>query len=520
MAEIQANISGGTPPYSIVVRKIGESTGNRCTGGCNSFPVSFNEDNGNNEYYFIATDSSSPVCIVDSRVINGGVSNVNCDVVQPSFDALLIQPTCSVSGYNNGVLQLTNIVGATRYKICYNTVSMSCAACTASDGVISGSSLNINLTTPNFPTNTGVLIRLYADSTCDSYKEWFGTMVTPTCEGQETPDFQVQEIQPYCSSEFNGTVQNAVLKVRNITNATRYKVCYNTNVFNCTNCNVSDGLLSGNSVDISISAPSAGLSQSVTVRFYNESGCEIYKDHSFTIHSPDCSSNEFTMMNLDLQVFQARSNSPSDTNAKCDQPSTYHVEYDFYITPNTVGMTENGIQVRTTGGSQRTLPNGNDVPNVLVAAGYKGLCGNTPTNQAGTPGSIMPTLFYRFTWNMSRLRSKYPNINEFTFDVFANKTKDDGAAINPNMIYPYLNGFFGVTVIKQLYSNNAHDAFRSPFYNGTACSPNGCADTYNVYTNTAITPVTYKTTISGSRKIGTIKYNYSTKQATWIEVSQ
>ncbi len=517
MGELNGTIVGGTPPYAFVVRKIGETTGNRCVSGCNTLPLDFTSDVGNNSYYFLLNDSSTPSCVIDSREIDGGVSNLDCGVTQPEFDAVLIQPTCGVGGYDPAVLQLTNITDGARYKICYNTTTMDCAVCTASDGVIGGSSLNITLDTPTIPGSRGVLLRVYKDATCSPYKEFFGTIVTPVCTGQETPDFEVEEIQPYCSLEIGGSVQNAVLKLRNITNATRYKVCYNTSVFNCANCGVSDGIIVGSSVDIPISAPSMGISQDVVVRTFNGTGCDYHRDYLFSIHSPNCDSNEFTLMNLDLQVFHSGGDSPP---TYCDVTSSYNVEYDFYVTPNTIGMSENGVQVRTSGGSDRTLPNGNDVPNVFIAAGFKPLCGG------GTDSGLsMINMFYRFTWNMSRLRAKYPNINEFTFDVFARKVKDNGFHTNTNIIRPYINGFFGVTMTRQLYANNAHDALRNPLYAGSACSPNSpgvnnCSDPYNVYANESMSDVHYETTVIGSRKIATIKYNYSTKQVTWIEVAQ
>lgn len=523
MGQLTGTPSGGTPPYSFVVRKEGESSGNRCSSNCNSLPLDFTHDAGNNKYYFIMSDSSNPPCVLDSREITGGFTNLNCDVIQPTFNATLIQPMCNISGgYTQGRIELTGITNGARYKICYNTTTFNCADCTATDGTITSDTKTILLDTPTTPTSKGVLLRVYKDSTCDSYKEFFGTMVTPVCSTMDIPDFEAEVIAPYCSQESGGTVQNATLKLKNVTNGTRYKICYNTNTFNCNSqCTNSDGLISGSAIDISISAPAENVVQNNVIRVYNGSGCDYYLDFPFSIRSPKCSIGELTMMNLDLQVFQ---NGPGATSL-CDRPNTYHVEYDFYVTPNTPGMSENNTQVKTGNTSQRTLPSGNQVPNVYVAASYKPLCGGTNT----ADGATMLNMFYRFSWNMSYLKAKYPTINEFIFDVFALKTKDDGLATFSNSIRPVLNAFTNVAMERKYYSNNAQDANRYPFYDGSACRGTGtctcpnppcncCSDPFNVFTNTQddMSDVNYNPNISGHRKIGTIKYNYTTNQATWI----
>lgn len=526
MAVIDATVSGGTPPYSIVVRKLGETTGNRCSVDCNEFPLEFSEDTGNHQYYFIVTDSSDPVCTIDSRSLNGGIGSVDCTVLTPDFSAVLVQPTCLPNGqYTVPSINLTGITNATRYKICYNTVTMDCAACTASDGTISGSSMSIPLVINNVPGNTGVLLRVYKDNTCVGYKEFFGTIVKPVCTGVDAPDFAAQLEQPYCSSELGGTPQPAILKLTNVTNATRYRICYNSSTFSCGgDCTSNDGTISGNSATINISAPAEGVEQINTIRVYNGAGCTLYKDYTMSaIRSPKCSTNELTMMNLDMIIFPNRSLSNPIT-PKCDDPTTYSVEYDMYITPNTPGMSENGTQVRTAGGSQRTLPTGNDVPNVFVAASFKPLC-----SSGDVAGVYANSIFYRWVFNLTLLKAKYPLINEFVFDVYALKTKDtgqNGVNGNHNTIRPRINAFTGVSVIKQSYALGAQDASRKPPYDGSscwragACFPTGadcCPDPNDIFTNNqnTIPDVNYNPAISGSRKIGTIRYNYTTNKVTW-----
>lgn len=516
MAIIDATITGGTPPYSIVVRKIGETTGNRCTADCDEFPLEFTEDSGNHQYYFIATDSSDPACIIDSRSINGGIGSVDCTVTTPNFNAVLVQPICLPNGeYTVPSINLSSITNASRYKICYNTVTMNCAACTVSDGTISGSSMSIPLTIDNIPGNVGVLLRVYKDATCIGYKEFFATIVKPVCTGTDVPDFAAQLEQPYCSSELGGTPQPAVLKLTGITDATRYKICYNSSTFSCGgDCTSSDGLISGTTATINIPAPPEGTEQINTIRVYNGAGCTLYKDYTMSaIRSPRCSSNELTMMNLDMIVFP-----DTLSNPLCDQPDTYSVGYDMYVTPNTAGMSENGTQVRTAGGSQRTLPTGNDVPNVFVAASFKPLCSSGEVS-----GVFTSSIFYRWVFNLTLMKAKYPLINEFVFDVYASKIKDTGGT-NTNIIRPRINGFTGVSVIKQSYALGAQDAQRKPLYSGSSCWRAGacgtsdcCPDPNDIFTNNqnTIPDITYIDTTPGMRKIGTIRYNYITNKVTW-----
>lgn len=522
MAVIDATISGGTAPYSIVVRKLGETTGNRCTGDCDSFPVEFTEDTGNHQYYFIVTDSGTPVCTVDSRGLNGGIGSVDCTVTTPNFNAVLVQPTCLPNGqYTVPSINLTSIVNATRYKVCYNTVTMDCAACTVSDGTITGTSMSIPLTINNVPGNTGVLLRVYKDNTCVGYKEFFATIVKPVCTGVDVPDFAAQVEQPYCSTERNGTPQPAVLKLTNIVNATRYKICYNSSTFSCGgDCTSSDGLISGTTATINIPAPAEGIEQVNTIRVFNGAGCTNYKDYTMSaIRSPKCSTNELTQMDLSLLIYPTG----EQGFAKCDQPDTYHIAYDMYITPNTPGMSENGTQVRTGSGAQRTLPTGNDVPNIFVAASYKPLC-SLSGNESTWPGTNVQSVFHRWVFNLSGMKAKYPLINEFIFDVYALKTKNLPGAYDPNVIRPRINAFTGVKIIKEPYSLGAQDAKRDPLYDGSSCwrqgacgAGNCCPDPYDIFTNTqnTIPDVIYNDAVSGSRKIGTIRYNFTTNKVTW-----
>lgn len=490
MAELNGTITGNAP-FSFVVRKVGETTGNRCTGSCSSFPIEFTHDSGNHQYYFIVTDADE--CVVDSRNIPNGTGTVNCDVVQPNFDYEFTQPVCLEGDvYQAGVIHLTNITNATRYKICYNTTTMDCGDCTVSTGTISGSSINITVDTPTVPTSRGVFLRVYNGVDCVAYRDHFETMITPNCVAPDAPDFDAQILQPYCSSEFGGTPQNATLRLTNIINSSRYKICYNSTVFSAecnSNCTSSDGVISGTAKDIEITSPSEGITQDNVIRVYNGSGCSNYIDFPFKVRTPKCSVDEISYATISFQVFSYI--------ATCDDVSTYPTRYDMYLTPNTIGLESiNGVKSKIGNTSERNLPNGNDVPNVYISAGFKESC--VFSTNPSTPTKV-ESIFYRFAINLALLKANFPSVNTFTFDAFALRTKTSGVQ-DENIIRVRRNTIPGVRMINQLHANNSLDAFRDPPYIG------------ETFTEDTI----YNTAISGVRKIGTLSFNYTTNLLTWV----
>lgn len=489
MGVINATINGAALPYSVVVRMVGETTGNRCTASCNNFPVTFDHDAGDNSYYFIVTDADG--CVSDSRTVSGGISNINCDIVQPSFNAELIQPLCNPDGsFVPAVLKLTNITDGARYKICYNTVEMNCAPCTDSDGSITGSSIDISIPIATGSMgNRGMLIRVYKDNTCESYKEYFDTILIPVCTPSNIPDFSASILQPYCSSDGGGSVVNATVELANITDTIRYKICYNTNVFTCeSGCASSDGTITGSTATINIPAPSAGSSQTNVIRFYSGAGCTGFKDLVVPISSPNCSSGQKTVAYIDFIH--------TNSGLICDNESTYTNMYDIYLTPNSPDTPSiNGLKSLAGDTVERNIPNGNDVPNVYVSAPFKYSC------TADTGGSI----FKRFAINISNLIANFPSANLFSFDVYISRTK--GTYTSNGFINITQSSSNGVRMIKQLFSRNSLDAFRDPENYNTQTTP--C--TPSCYAN-------YNPSTSGFRKVGTWSYNKTTNQLDWIRV--
>lgn len=498
MGVLSATVGGAALPYSVVVRKLGETTGNRCTSGCNSFPITFTHDSGDNSYYFIITDSNN--CVIDSRVESGGISNINCDVTQPSFDAELVQPVC-IGGldYSDAILQLTNIVDGHSYKICYNSLTMDCATCTTRDGLISGDSIDITLDTPTTPTSRGVLIRVYKDATCASYKDYFTTIITPICGGPIPNWNDAQHLMTSCSP--SGEIQNGALRLIAPTNATRYRVCYNSTDFSICNstCTSSDGFITGSNIDIPIIAPAPGVSQPVLVRVFNGSTCDNYRDFLLNNYATPC--NKTSLINLDMSFSSGGPCTIPAVNVNCN-PSGHLNDYDMSLKLETAGTAENGQIAITKGGSNRVIPNGNSIPNVFVVAAPNISCG---------PGS-----FYRFQINMTYLRSKYPAINEFTFGVYANKTLGSGGLT----ITPQTNKFKGVLMKKKPVNTGCDGvtpAATCPNVDYTDAGREPCGSAYPG-TVEARAAITYATNISGNRKIAVLTYNFTTDAVSWSAI--
>ena len=115
--------------------------------------------------------------------------------------------------------------------------------------------------------------------------------------GNAKPTFESQVVQPVC----NGTnLIVGYVKLFNVTNGTRYKICYNA-TFNCDNCGSSDGtIVQGGDTIINIYPPNQGTSSSVSIRVYKDNSCDSYTELNFTQTSPTCGSGcglTFTLSN-------------------------------------------------------------------------------------------------------------------------------------------------------------------------------------------------------------------------------
>lgn len=178
MASVTLNINDGTAPYTISIKKTGDSVERYVSysGGTLTFnAVTVNE---NTNYTISVTDSN------DCQTTGSFSLNCYVEPENPLFASELIQPTCLPDGtYTPARFELTTIQNVTRYKICINELDFTdCGDCTVSDGTIFGSTASIILPTPTIPTSWFVIIRGYKDSSCSSYYERTGTIITPTCE--------------------------------------------------------------------------------------------------------------------------------------------------------------------------------------------------------------------------------------------------------------------------------------------------------------------------------------------------
>lgn len=439
MAEITGTINGGTAPYSIVVRKVGEVSGNRCTGSCNNFPITFTHDDGTHEYYFIVTDSSGEVCTVDSRVITGGIGALNCDPVC-NISTVIGVGTCG----ENASIPLTINGGEAPYTITVRYIPAT--------GPIDPTNRFISYVgnTLTFTPAPNTLLNGYIIDITDANDCFYNPTFQLQC-GQSgvNPDFASALIQPTCSSENGGVPVNAVMKLTNITNATRYIVRYTPSFTG--DCTTSTGTITGNSIDISLTPPVEGSTTKGVIRVFNGSGCSTFKDLIFEITSPYCSQKQITYLNLDYSFIK-------NTNASNTCPDLVLQDYDVYVTLNTSGVAENGQKSLTKGGFERNVPNGNDVPNIFISSSFD-------INHG-------PGAFYRWGFNVLALMSRYPTIKNFTFDIFAKKLK--GSPVYSTLT-PQINLFNGVTMTKitpQLECNgnlrNATDHGRQPQYDGKA----------------------------------------------------
>lgn len=100
------------------------------------------------------------------------------------------------------------------------------------------------------------------------------------------PTYNVDVINQSCSGE---TEVVGSIRLFDVQNGTRYKICYDSTA--CfTNCSVSDGVinLSGDTIiPLTIAAPSTA--RYVTIRVYNGSGCDLYRDYTVgPLYAEDC----------------------------------------------------------------------------------------------------------------------------------------------------------------------------------------------------------------------------------------
>jgi hypothetical protein len=122
-----------------------------------------------------------------------------------------------------------------------------------------------------------------------------------TCEVSATSS---SITQPLC---MNNTLTPAQVSFTGVSNADRYVVCEGSS-FNCTMTSPT-GFINGSTVVVTIPAPKPGTSSVFTVRFYNGSDFNKFKDVPVTITSPTgCGVKTPTPVLLNAEVFSVTNN--------------------------------------------------------------------------------------------------------------------------------------------------------------------------------------------------------------------
>jgi hypothetical protein len=176
MSSVTLNMTNGTPPYQISVKKTGEGY-ERFRGLTNNTIIFEPATDGVLAIYNVEiTDSNN--------CTNTGQFPLVCGTPQvyPFADFEVVQPSCMDFGLVPGYIRFFNVSNATRYKICYDNSDFVCP-CTETDGVINSSGETI---VPIFPPTVGTsettVIRIFNGSGCTLIKDFVFTMTTPTCQ--------------------------------------------------------------------------------------------------------------------------------------------------------------------------------------------------------------------------------------------------------------------------------------------------------------------------------------------------
>mgnify|MGYP001014760749 CR=1 FL=1 len=151
MASVNLNISGGSGPYTIVIRENSESSGNRYISGTSPATFTAIPDNANHTYKVS----------VDNGTCTGGTTTfgpLKCPCVEPIYTATA---DCSnVSAPKLNVTSITNPNGGNLVVSIYNGASL-----VTSETVASGSNKSYSVTNGNTYT---VKVKDATYSTCQT----------------------------------------------------------------------------------------------------------------------------------------------------------------------------------------------------------------------------------------------------------------------------------------------------------------------------------------------------------------
>jgi hypothetical protein len=176
MASITLGIENAVLPYIISVKKVGDNNERYISYIGTTLNFVASTEDATVDYVVSVTDNSGCIDTV------GFSLNCSTELPDPSFTPQLTQPICNEDGtYQPATITLNDIQNATRYKVCYNTLSFDCGDCLVSDGLIVSTSQTIVLNTPTVPTSRFFILRVYNGDSCVFYTEVTGTIITESC---------------------------------------------------------------------------------------------------------------------------------------------------------------------------------------------------------------------------------------------------------------------------------------------------------------------------------------------------
>lgn len=183
MAQQDITITGGTPPYTVVITDQSTTQVIPCTSGCASSAATqrtlqFAQLSGAHTYRISMTDSSNPACRVE--YITQPLTCTTAPIF-PAFNLLVTQPTCTSGVLSGAGITVVNIANAVRYKVLTTDLSNVCAgALPISAGVLwflepvpaPASGASIVYTVRLWPTTTD----------CSNYTDHQITLTSPVCQ--------------------------------------------------------------------------------------------------------------------------------------------------------------------------------------------------------------------------------------------------------------------------------------------------------------------------------------------------
>lgn len=121
---------------------------------------------------------------------------------QPSFTYAAVQPYCSGATLSDGFINLSNLVNATRYRICRSSQFSCSGDCSSSDGTIGSGQVSIPISPVSGQIPPDVTIRVYSGTGCDSYRDASVRFYSQNCAEPEVTQLNIDMVVPQWSQAF------------------------------------------------------------------------------------------------------------------------------------------------------------------------------------------------------------------------------------------------------------------------------------------------------------------------------